>query len=275
MDIERIATEGLRSALRLFGVDEAQWGERDDRPWWDGIAATLTQLAARRELRLVDDPAFVLLRASGLSDRGASPAFLLTGRDGSRRKMRLCATSAVRDRMLRFLRIVEDGGWPHCARLVSAMGTAIVKTFIEGAPLSTIHPTHRPMVIEKIARALATLHALPHRPVVCGADDYNVVVTPAEGVAMVDLEAVDFGSRWRDLAWSQALLCRDANERASLWSAYVLAAGVPAPSIREQQDAERDYLRWLLVQIDVALVTRPDHSGLKQDRASLVERLHD
>jgi hypothetical protein len=207
----------------------------------------------------------LLSEARLVSDWGASEVFLLRGADGNTVKVRVCEEERDRDRMVSFLRLTEACGYSHVARLAAVSGTAVLKSFLVGSGIAAWDTARRLPYLAKTGAALAALHALPcctsispaslrldDEPeclLVCSADEHNLIATPAGDVAFVDLGACTSGSRWVDLCWANALLCRNAGELAVLAEAYLVASGGIRASEREMASAKRCYQLWLTTQL--------------------------
>ncbi len=208
-------------------------------PWTEILTRTLLQLGGVMALRLRPDPEFILERIENISQAGVSPAFLLVDRRGQRRKLRVCADMATLDRIVAFLRATEAGGYPHVARLEGASGRAILKSYVPGIPLERVEPQTRAAALVQAAQALALLHQLPTTPtrgsgaggtclLVCGADNFNIVVTPEGGVAFIDLEACTRGSRSTTLPGPKC--CYVALGKSGICSSIHISAP-PAPTL--------------------------------------------
>jgi hypothetical protein len=255
----------IRSALHLMGLSRSprdQVATTGDA-WCDRLERTLRQAAVQGELVV---RCTVVQEVRRVSHRG-SPAWCLSGEEGPVAKLRVDPCDDVAKRIVTFLRIAERREWAGCARLLGHCGGAVLKTWVSGVPLRSVQERFRPELISSVSRRLASLHGPSARRcfLVCGADEYNTVVKPDGQVAFVDLEACTQGSRWLDLAWSEALLCRSEDERAGLWRGYLEATGKCRPDRRVWQRARTGYLRWFRTQLLGGRARRPDDPDILRD----------
>ena len=249
------------------------WGEQQH--WTSVVVDVLIALSGRRDLILRSDPTFILASVELVSCCGTSPAFILTAGDGQKRKVRACLNVEAHSRTVAFLRGAQETCYPHVARLLDTSGLAILKSYIPGIPLESVEDKDRTAYIVSIAQALAVLHSaskpawcIPRTdvlgehgegcPLICGADNFNTIITPEGEVAFIDLEACTWGPRWIDLAWSEELLCRTVAEREVFLEAYLFYAALPMASTVERDEGRRGFLVWLLSQIEQGVAQFPD-----------------
>lgn len=261
-----------------------RWG---GQPWREVLRYLMGMLAAHRAT-LRSDIDFRLAHAEEVSDRSPAPVWILTGTDRSRRKLRVCYDQAMCERICKFLRLTQTYAYPHVAQLLDVSGLAIVKSYIPGVPISSVTSQNRRRTLAgKIGAALARLHEIPapangftdtsmgtdQQLLICGADNYNTIITPDGDIAFIDLEACRGGSRWVDLIWTEELFCQSEDERVALYEGYSAVWGGVLPVEAERQHATQEYLRWLIWQLEHSLAHRPDTPDVLADLLDLQRRL--
>ncbi|NEP10321.1 MAG: hypothetical protein F6K14_08885 [Symploca sp. SIO2C1] len=199
------------------------------------------------------------------TDFGASPVFIFKLNDKSKLKLRVCLNAQVKNRIIDFLSITKQNDYQYVASLVTVYGLAILKTYVEGVSICSLKTKKRLGFVYKAGVALAQLHSIKiDKPVsdlqlntssnsesllVFSADNYNMIITPKDEIAFIDLEACNSGSRWVDYCWADDLLCQNNQEKKALSEGYFSVYKGNNPNDEEMKLAELNYKLWLTYQL--------------------------
>ncbi len=235
------------------------------RPWTSVAKEAFGILLAGYRAQIKAAGGALLTEIEHATDWGASHVFILHGQGCGRLKVRVCQTKQECDRLLAFLDATGRGDYRHVARLVAVNGTAVMKSFVEGSSIGETTGESRRRHLLGTGVALAGLHDIyfeeanmgaplctrtePASLLVCSADNRNLIVTPRDDVAFIDLGACACGFRWVDLCWADEMLCQNGQERDVLWAGYLSASRLSAPSDADLESARRSYRVWQTEQL--------------------------
>lgn len=249
-----------------------------------GLGWLLGSLATRH-VSLRAEPDFVLSQVRRLTEWGGSETFALHAEDGRLLKLRVCTNTAACSRIVKFLSALNAAQHPAFPTLVDSSQFAVLTDFIIGEPFCSVSISRQNAAIASTAMALARLHEIiPNQDArysitpptsactaqsqsptatdryLCFSADANNIIVDANGaVFFIDLEAVAIGSRWVDIAWADDLLCTSDRARAAFRATYTKATGLTWPADDQWIEYQRQYLDWVLVQLNASLVADRDH----------------
>lgn len=270
----------------VFSTDDlkgALWGTQT---WTELAKEILILLIGGSKIAVKGNPDVVLSDVELATDLGASQVFILTFSDKSKSKIRVCQDYEVKHRVLGALEIAGKNNYKHISRFIATNGLAILKSFIEGKPISSFDQNERPFYVSKVGSALAKLHEIKMEKPLSGfgfsrnetvncflvfsADNHNTIVTPDNEIAFIDLEACNTGSRWIDLCWAENLLCENGREIQALLEGYFAIYKENGPTPHEKELAKLNYKLWLTYQLQNG---RDVHLGAPQKLRIIDETL--
>lgn len=262
----------------LVLLDKKQKGILWEHQSWIDVAKEFINFTiADSNTSIKVKPELILTKVDYATDLSSSPVFILKFNDKSKLKLRACANEQVKNRIISFLKITKENRYNHVSCLVATNGLAILKTFIEGVGINSVNANNRLIFIEKAGSALAKLHSIQlSKPIsdlkfsladhnesllVFSADNYNLIITPNNDVAFIDLEACNVGSRWIDYCWTEKLLCQNDDEKLALEKGYFSIYTGKKATNEELKLAEQNYKLWLTYQLRQSKSVHSSDSG--------------